>query len=115
MLILVVVLALLSALVLLISSFMSAEICPYVNLPRGYNQSDYVLNSILINQWPQIEAEGFELPPPQNVLFGLEDVCTPNKTQMPTLLPSIGITRIANLTQITETADFQQEFSSISS
>ena len=115
MLVLVLVLATLSAVVLVISSFLSAETCPYLNVPEGYKQSDYVLNSIIASHWPmELQDQILELPAPKNVLYGLNDKCVANGTKTPTLLPSIGIDKIANLTKIANGEAFENGMKELS-
>ncbi|VDK21531.1 unnamed protein product, partial [Taenia asiatica] len=91
--ILLIVLSLLAAVVLVVCSILAVEVCPYVYMEKGMNQSDYVLNSILAGKWPTIQqqqGEFLEIAPPRDILYGLSVVCVPTDKTDPKLLPSVG-------------------------
>ncbi|KAL5104206.1 hypothetical protein TcWFU_001526 [Taenia crassiceps] len=108
--ILLIIVCLAAAVVLVVCSLLAVEVCPYVYMEQGMNQSDYVLNSILTEQWPTIQQQQgdfLDIAPPQNVLYGLSVVCTPTDTTDPKLLPSVGIDKLANLTKLADGEDFK--------
>ncbi|KAL5971334.1 hypothetical protein TSMEX_000935, partial [Taenia solium] len=83
---------------------LAVEVCPYVYIEKGMNQSDYVLNSILAGKWPTIQqqqGEFLDIAPPRDTLYGLSVVCVPTDKTDPKLLPSVDIYRLTNLTKLT--------------
>ncbi|KAM7541183.1 hypothetical protein Aperf_G00000045900 [Anoplocephala perfoliata] len=110
--ILIIIISLLAALVLIIGTFFAAEICPYLSNERGVNQSDYILNSLISERWPQIvqgiQSDMLDVPTPRNVLYGIGTTCKPTDGSSSMLLPSIGIDNIVNLTAVESRSDFDE-------
>ncbi|KAM7540537.1 hypothetical protein Aperf_G00000045818 [Anoplocephala perfoliata] len=110
--ILIIIISLLAALVLIIGTFFAAELCPYLSNQRGVNQSDYVLNSLISEKWPQmiqgIKSDMLDVPTPRNVLYAIGTTCKPTDVSSPTLFPSIGIDNIVNLTAVENGSNFNQ-------
>ncbi|VDM16150.1 unnamed protein product [Hydatigera taeniaeformis] len=111
--ILLIALSLVAAVILVVSSIMAVELCPYAYKERGINQTDYILNSIVTEKWPQQQGEFLDLSPPRNVLYALSVVCVPTAQSDPKLLPSVGINRIANLVKFADRDDFKKRISDI--
>ncbi|KAL5104204.1 hypothetical protein TcWFU_001442 [Taenia crassiceps] len=109
--ILLIIVCLAAAVVLVVCSLLAVEVCPYVYMEQGMNQSDYVLNSILAgdqsDSQQQQRTQFFYLAPPQNVLYGLSVVCAPTDATVPKLLPSVGIDSMMDVSSILEDEDFQ--------
>nr|CUU00494.1 hypothetical transcript [Hymenolepis microstoma] len=114
LLIFVIILAILAAVILVISSFLAAELCPYVWDEKGINQSDCVLNSFVNQQWPPVSNELLDIPAPNNVLYAIRTTCDPTQSTDPKLLPSIGVNRIANLTKLSEDPTVTEKFTTMS-
>ncbi|KAM7539656.1 hypothetical protein Aperf_G00000045732 [Anoplocephala perfoliata] len=110
--ILIIIISLLAAFVLIIGTFFAAEVCPYLSNQRGVNQSDYVLNSLISERWPQIiqdiQSDMLDVPTPRNVLYAIGTTCKPTDGSSPMLLPSIGIDNIVNLTAVEKRFNFDE-------
>ncbi|VDO02124.1 unnamed protein product [Rodentolepis nana] len=114
LLIFVIIFAILAAVILVISSFLAAELCPYVWQAKGVNQSDYVLNSFVDQNWPPISNDLLDMPAPNNVLFAIGNTCKPTPSTDPKLLPSIGVNKIANLTKLSDDPNIVEKFEEMS-
>ncbi|KAM7540539.1 hypothetical protein Aperf_G00000045765 [Anoplocephala perfoliata] len=110
--ILIIIISLFAAIVLIIGTFFAAEVCPYLSNQRGVNQSDYILNSLISERWPQIvqgtQSDMLDVPTPRNVLYAIGTTCKPTDGSSPMLLPSIGINNVVNLTAIENRSNFNQ-------
>nr|CDS20446.1 expressed protein [Echinococcus granulosus] len=113
--ILLIILSLLAAVVLVVCSILAVEVCPYVYMEKGMNQSDYVLNSILAGKWPAIQQQNelLDVAPPKNILYGLSVVCVPTNKTDPKLLPSLGIDKLANVTKLAEKEEFKKKITDL--
>ncbi|VDO16739.1 unnamed protein product [Rodentolepis nana] len=114
LLIFVIIFAILAAVILVISSFLAAELCPYVWQAKGVNQSDYVLNSFVDQNWPPISNDLLDMPAPNNVLFAIGNTCKPTPSTDPKLLPSIGVNKITNLTKLSDDPNIVDKFEEMS-
>ncbi|KAM7541526.1 hypothetical protein Aperf_G00000045842 [Anoplocephala perfoliata] len=110
--ILIIIISLLAAFVLIIGTFFAAEVCPYLSNQRGVNQSDYVLNSLISERWPQIiqdmQSDMLDVPTPRNVLYAIGTTCKPTDSSLPMLLPSIGISNIVNSVAVEKRFNFDE-------
>ncbi|KAM7540620.1 hypothetical protein Aperf_G00000045743 [Anoplocephala perfoliata] len=110
--ILIIIISLFAAFVLIIGTFFAAEVCPYLSNQRGVNQSDYVLNSLISERWPQIvqgtQSDMLDVATPRNVLYGIMTTCKPTDGGSPMLLPSIGINNVVNLTAVENRSNFSK-------
>ncbi|KAM7540472.1 hypothetical protein Aperf_G00000045785 [Anoplocephala perfoliata] len=110
--ILIIIISLFAAFVLIIGTFFAAEVCPYLSNQRGVNQSDYVLNSLISEKWPQIvqgtQSDILDVPTPRNVLYAIGTTCKPTDGSSPRLLPSIGVSNIVNSVAVEKRFNFDE-------
>ncbi|KAM3171034.1 hypothetical protein ACTXT7_017414 [Hymenolepis weldensis] len=114
LLIFVIILAIVAAVIMAICSLLAAELCPYVSIVKGINQSDYVLNNYIKQQWPPIQSDLLDMPAPNNVLFAIDTTCNPAQSTDPKLLPSVGVNRITNLNKLSEDPAITEQFTEMS-
>lgn len=107
--ILVIIVGVMSAVILIMSSFFAAELCPYISESTGVDQSDYVINGAIADFWPPISNVYVDIPQPRNVLYTLRTTCNPDKDHPITmLLPSLGVSRLIDLSSMSSAPEFRQ-------
>ncbi len=101
LLLVILIFAIISAVFLVLNSFLYAELCPYISTEAGIKQTDYVVNTFLADAMSNVSsmANGMvQIPPPKNVLYGIGIECKPTKEdENPYLLPKIGINHFVDL------------------